>query len=307
MKGVLVILDGIGDLPNKLLGDKTPLEAAYTPNLDFLANRSELGYMYPVKPGYVPASDEAIVSFFGNDLTKSSRGQLEVRGTDIKLVRGDLALRTNFATVDKEGNIVDRRAGRTVTNKEAELLAKEVNKIKIPKDFIFKSTIQHRGVLVFKGGFSDNITGNDAAYIRGKMKEDKVSYIRPLDDSENTQYTADVVNEFLERVREVLEKHPVNIDRKRKGLLPANYLLIRGAGIETPKLKFYKKWLAVSYMPLEIGFAKTSGMQVFSFNYPRFGWFDVYHNLYKGLKKACKVSIKTIKRNYNKFDYAYIH
>ncbi|HED05635.1 MAG TPA: hypothetical protein ENI61_02990, partial [Ignavibacteria bacterium] len=105
----------------------------------------------------------------------------------------------------------------------------------------------------------------------------------------------------------VLDKHPVNEERRKKGLMPANYILLRGAGIEIPKLKFYKNWLSVTYMPLEIGFSKISGMKVFSFTYPKLKKLDVYDNLYKGLKKACKVSIKTIKKNHKKFDYAYIH
>ena len=67
MKGIFVIIDGLGDLPNKRLEGKTPLEAAQTPNLDFLAARGILGYMYPVKPNFIPESDEAIVSIFGND------------------------------------------------------------------------------------------------------------------------------------------------------------------------------------------------------------------------------------------------
>ena len=126
MKGVLVIIDGMADLPCKQLGDKTPLEAADMPNANFLAARGELGYMYPVRPGFIPESDEAVVSIFGNELISSTRGQLEARGTDIKLVRGDLALRANFATIDsyKAGNILDRRAGRTLTTGEAEALAK---------------------------------------------------------------------------------------------------------------------------------------------------------------------------------------
>ena len=108
MKGVLVVVDGMADLPNSQLGEKTPLEAANMPNLSFLAARGELGYMYPVKPGFIPESDEAIVSIFGNELISSTRGQLEARGTDIKLVRGDLAFRVNFATIDslKEGKAI---------------------------------------------------------------------------------------------------------------------------------------------------------------------------------------------------------
>ena len=308
MKGILVVLDGLGDLPNKKLGEKTPLEAAETPNLDFLANRGEIGYMYPVKPGFIPGSDEAVVSMFGNELISSTRGQLEAAGIDLKLTRGDLALRANFATIDslKKKNIIDRRAGRTLTTSEAEVFAKALNKIKLPCEFIFKPTIQHRGVLVFKGGFSDNISSNDISYnLRDKTNE--IQSIKALDEDENSQYTANIVNEFLEKVYEVLKDHPLNEARKKKGLLPVNYLLIRGAGTESPRLKFYRQWLSVAYMPLEVGFSRISGMKVFSFKYPKLRKLDVYDNLYNGLKKACKFSIKVLKRNYKKFDYAYIH
>lgn len=308
MKGILVILDGVGDLPSKQLDGKTVLEVAEMVNLDFLATRGEMGFMYPVKPGFVPESDEAIVSIFGNDLISSTRGQLEASGADIKLTRGDLALRVNFASVDNKKNIVDRRAGRTLTTMEAEILAKALNKINLPCKFIFKPTIQHRAVLVFSGGFSDNILGNDATYIQGKSQEvTKIGACKPLDDDENSQYTSNILNEFIEKAYELLNKHPVNQERKRRGLLPANFLLVRGAGIEIPKLKQYKKWISIAYMPLEIGFSKLCGMQVFSFEYPKLKELDAYKNLYDGLEKACKFSIKTLKKNYKKADYAYIH
>ena len=308
MKGILVILDGLGDLPNRQLGEKTPLEVADMPNLDFLVNRGELGYMYSVKPNFIPETHEAITSIFGNELISSTRGQLEVAGTDLKLTRGDLALRTNFATIDslKDKNVLDRRAGRTLTASEAEDFAKAVNKIKLPCEFILKPTIQHRGVLVFRGGFSDNISSND---VTSKLRNitNKIQSVKALDDDENSQYTANILNEFLEKVYEILKNHPLNEKRIKKGLLPVNYLLIRGAGIEKPKLKFYRSWLAVVYRPLEIGFAKISGMEVFSFKYPRLKKLDVYANLYDGLRKACKLSVKTLKKNHKKFDYAYIH
>ena len=310
MKGILVILDGIGDLPCKQLNWMTPLEAADMPNLDFLAARGEIGYMYPVKPGFIPESDEAIVSIFGNDLISSTRGQLEARGADIKLMRGDLALRVNFATIDSlnNGNILDRRAGRTLTTAEAEILAKALNKIKLPCEFIFKPTIQHRAVLVFRGGFSDNISGNDITYFQGKSQiKDKITFCRPLDDEENSQYTANLVNEFTEKAHEILDKHPVNEQRRKQGLLAANYLLVRGAGIEAPNLKFYKNWISTNYMPLEIGFSKVCGIENFSFDYPKLKTMDAYDNLHDGLKKACKFAIKTLKKNYKTADYAYIH
>lgn len=310
MKGILVIIDGMADRPNKQLDGKTPLEAAETPNLDFLAARGEMGYMYPVKPGFVPESDEAVISIFGNKLISSTRGQLEAKGAGIKVTRGDLALRANFASVDsfKQGNILDRRGGRTLTTAEAEILAKAINKIKLPFKFIFQSTLQHRAVLVFNGGFSDNILGNDLTYLQGRAHPtEKIILCRPMDDDENSQYSANIVNEFIEKAYEVLKDHPVNEERIKKGLLPANYLLLRGAGIEIPDLKKYKNWFAVSTMPLEKGIAELSGMKAFEFDYPKLKNVDSYQNFYEGLEKGCKQAIKYIKKNYKDFDYAYIH
>ncbi len=311
MKGILVIVDGMGDLPCKQLGDKTPLEAAETPNLDFLATRGEMGYMYPVRPGFIPESDEAIVSIFGNELISSTRGQLEARGTNLDLTRGDLALRVNFATIDslKEGNIIERRAGRTLTTVEAETLARAINNnIKLPCEFVFEPTIQHRAVLVFRGGFSDNISGNDVTYYQGKSPDaNKIKLCKPLDDGENSQYSANIVNEFIERAHEILDKHPLNETRKKRGLLPANYLFVRGAGIEPPKLKLYKRWISANYMPLEIGFSRVCGMKNFSFDYPKLKNLDSYANFHEGLAKACKFFIKILKKNRKNADYAYIH
>ncbi len=310
MKGIFVIMDGMGDLPTDALKGKTPLEAAETPNMDFFATRGEMGYMYSVRPGFVPESDEAIVSIFGNQQIDSTRGQLESRGAGIQTMHGDLAFRVNFATIDslEQGNVIDRRAGRTLTTAEAEILAKALGKIKLPCPFVFKATVQHRAALVFKGGFSDNITGNDATYSGGqKLASEKIARIQPLDDDENSQYTANIVNEFLEKAFEILDKHPINEERRKKGLLPANYLLIRGPGIDVPKLKVYRKWMAVSYMPLETAFSRLSGMKVFSFEYPKLKGLDVYANLHKGLEKACKFSIRMLKKHKKNFDYAYIH
>ena len=310
MKGILVILDGLGDIPSKQLEDKTPLEAAEMPNLDFLANRGQMGYMHPVRPGFVPESDEAIVSIFGNDLTNSSRGQLEARGAGLKMMRGDLALRVNFATIDslKSGQIIDRRAGRTLTTTEAEILSKALNKIKLPCEFEFRATVQHRAVLVLRGGFSDNITSNDYTYLRGETKTaEKIGTFKPLDEDENSVYTANILKEFVDKAYEILNTHPINNERRKKGLMPANYLLMRGAGIEIPKLKFYKKWMAVTYMPLEKGFAKITGMTNFSFDYPKLKNLDAYSNLWEGLRKACEFSEKSLQKNYKDFDYAYVH
>ena len=125
MQGILVIIDGLGDLPCKELQGKTPLEAAKKPNLDYLAFKGKLGYMYPIKEKVVPESDTATLSVLGNNINGSYRGYLEALGIGLELEKGDLALRTNFATIDnlKNKKIIDRRVGRTLTTKEASLLA----------------------------------------------------------------------------------------------------------------------------------------------------------------------------------------
>jgi 2,3-bisphosphoglycerate-independent phosphoglycerate mutase len=310
MKGILVILDGIGDRACKQLHDRTPLEIAEKPNLDYLTEHGKLGLMNSIKPGVAPESDTAVISILGNKPQISARGVFEAIGAGLDFKRGDLALRTNFATITSlPGEIIDRRAGRTLTTKEANILGKEVNKVYLPRKFVFKPTIQHRGVLILRGGFSDNITNTDTAYpIKEKIKDKmKFRFSKALDEEENSQYTANMVNELIENSFKRLDEHPVNQAREKKGLLPANILLTRDAGTEIPKLNKMKNWVGIQYMPLEIGICKTAGMGVFSFNYPNMKKFDVYQNLYIALEKAAKFAIKMLKKNKKKFDYAYIH
>ncbi|MFH1307696.1 MAG: 2,3-bisphosphoglycerate-independent phosphoglycerate mutase [archaeon] len=312
MKGVLVILGGIGDLPSDQLKGKTPLEAAEKPAIDFLAKNGEIGYMYPIKENISTESDTATLSLLGNDPRISLRGQLEALGAGIGAIRGDLALRTNFATIDnlEKGNVTDRRAGRTLTTSDAEILAKSINKqVKLPCKFFFKPTIQHRGILILKGGFSDNVSNTDPSYgEKGKFKpSDKLRFCQALDEKENTEYTANIVNMFISQSFQVLDKHPVNEQRRKKGMLPANILLTRDAGVEIPKLKQMKKWAGIVYMPLEIGIAKAAGMDVLDFEYPAFKDYDVYKNLHAGLEKAAKFAKKMLKKKCRKYDYFYIH
>ena len=310
MKGVFVILDGIGDLPCRRFNGKTPLEAARTPCLDFLATRGKMGYMYPIRPNYSPGSDEAIVSIFGNDLKDSSRGQLEARGAGIKIRQGDIALRVNFATIDtiEKGNVVDRRAGRTLTTREAKALAKSINKINFSHDFEFVATNQHRAALVIRGDFSSKVAGDDITYRKGYSKEiKKIVPCKALIRDVKAKYTAEVLNEFLKLAYEVLRNHPVNLKRKAKGLLPANYLLIRGPGVEKPKLKQYRNWVSANYMPLEIGFSELLGMKNFSFRYPKLRGLDAYKTLWRGLRKGSRHAMKVISKNLKKADYCYVH
>lgn len=314
MKGVFVILDGVADEPSPVLGGKTPLEVAKTPNLDALAEKSKIDYCYPVKEGVSPESSSAVVSLLGYDYTIAPRGPLEVVGSGIKLKKGDLALRCNFATVDDldSGNLLDSRAGRTLTTKEARILADAINReVKLPFPFEFHVTRGHRGVLIFRGGFSDNISNADPFYGVGYAKKvisPKVVYSEPLDEEEDSKLSADLVNKFIRESHKVLDKHPINLERARKGLFSANVILCRDAGNEPIKFKKLKgKWLALGYNPLEVGIAEAAGMQIYSFNYPELKGIDVYNNFNEGLSRAIKYACRMLRWKRWRYDYLYIH
>lgn len=312
MKKILVIIDGMGDLPSKQLHGKTPLEYANTPNLDLLTKEGQVGYMYPVNETYAPESDTAVVGILGNDPLSSSRGQFEALGIGLKLKRGDLALRANFGTVDnlKSRKMIDRRAGRTLTTKEAKQLANSINKeVSLPAKFEFIPTVQHRGVLVFRGGFSDNITNTDTyQHEKGRIwVKDKFDWSKALDEDENAEYTANLVNSFIDQSFKILTKHPINKIRKKRGLMPANVILARDAGVELPKIRKFNNAMAIVNMPLEKGISKAAGMDVYSFEYPKMKNYDAYENLYAGLEKMMKFSVKTLSRKAKKYDFCYIH
>ncbi len=310
MKKILVVLDGASGLPVNFFGGKTPLDAAETPNLDFLVEQGKMGYMYPINEKIVPGSDNSLISIFGNNPNLVGRGVLEAVGLGIKLTRGDLALRTNFGTIDnlKSKVVVDRRAGRTLTTKEAREIERTLNKnIRLPCKFEFKSSVQHKGVLILRGGFSDNITNVDNEWMSlGGKKEKKFKYSEPLDDEENSKYTVNILNEFIDQAFRILSNHPVNLERKKKGLLPVNMVFMRGPGVKIPELKEYNSWMSINPMPLEIGIAKLLGMKDFSFEYPELKSIDVYENLYYALNKDIKFAIKTIKKFHKDYIGCYI-
>ena len=240
----------------------------------------------------------------GYDPQTADRGSLEAYGLGIKLKNGDLAFRCNFGTIEDLDtlNVLDRRAGRTLTTKEAKILAKAINEqVKLPFKFEFHTSTQHRAVLIFRGGFSSNITKIDS-------KKEKLQWAKPLDDEDDSKLSAELINTFVRKSYHILTTHPINIARAKKGLYAANVLLCRGAGNKVPKFKKLKgKWLSLGFMPLEIGIAKAAGMSIQKTKVPKLKNIDVYSNIYLGLKRNMKAAIKMLKKNQKKYDYFYIH
>lgn len=276
-----VILDGVGDLPDPGRGNQTPLEAAQTPHLDRFAAQGMMGSLYTVKKGMAPESDAGVFSLLSYDPSRLdlSRGVVEALGSGIPFRNGDLALRCNFATV-QGGQILDRRAGRNVSTDEARQLAQAMNessKLRALAEFELKATIGHRCALVIRGvgrKLSDAISNLDPAYARKGKVTVALSGITlprpvpkcvPLNQTKSAASTAELVNRFSAMVHEVLDPHPVNVERRRRGDMPANFLLMRDAGTKTPdvkslKEKFRFKAIALADMPVELGIAKVIGM-----------------------------------------------
>lgn len=314
MKGLFVVLDGVADQVCSKLNDKTPLEYAKTPNLDFFTSNSDIYNCFPIAEGVAPQSSSGLISLFGADFRDYSRGVLEAIGSGVNFDEGDLVLRVNFATIENLNSmkLVDRRAGRTLTDKEAVELTNEVNsKLKLPFKFELVHTIGHRGVLVFRGAFSDKITNVDPSYKEGLSVEspsDLVEFSKPSDSSRKSIISADLLNTFIRKSYVILENSLININRKKKGFLPANFLLCRDAGIGRVKVrKLPGIWMGLGYMPLEIGVSKVFGMRLPPLTKISMNDEDFYGHADEVLRNAIKMSLKMIESQRDVVDYFYVH
>lgn len=286
MKKILyVVLDGLGDQPVKELGNKTPLEAALTPNMDRLAQKGKTGIVYPVGKGIAPESDIAVISLLGYDAHKyyTGRGPLESFAEGLAVNDGDVAFRVNFATVSDDGKTIkDRRVGRNLTTEEATALSKELNsKVTLSgATFEFKNTIGHRGVLVIRGvrsKLSGWITNTDPAYDRegvfGVAKEkfeNIVAVSEPMpgyENSEEAKAAASFLNEFTQKATKVLNESALNKKRISEGKLPGNLILSRDAGDRLPKFPKIDSLFNINFgsfvqMPVEKGIALLTGIEI---------------------------------------------
>jgi len=312
-----VVIDGMGDLPIEELGKRTPLEAAETPNMDFLAEKGKTGLMYTVRKGVAPESDVAVISILGYDPFEYSpgRGILEAVGAHLTLKDGDLALRCNFATLGNGNRIIDRRAGRNLATEEATELSKAANEnVKLesyPADFEFKNTVGHRAVLVIRSRgkpLSSKITNTDPAYARiGELgvAETKVDMVlkrcESMDETEEAKISAGLVNEFTENSHRVWENHEINRRRVAEGKLKANVVLARDAGHLLPRFfniseKYKVNFVSLTDMPVERGISKLAGMRIAILPPPS-----------PDLKSDCELRVKELLDVLPSYDAFYIH
>lgn len=267
MRAVLVIADGMADRPIKELEWRTPLEAARRPALNQLADDGISGILDPIAPGIPPGTDTATLALLGYDSLKvySGRGALEAVGSGVEVLPGDVAFRCNFATVDQNFVVLDRRAGR-IANEDAAKLAESLQKVKLKKslnvEFFFKNTVQHRAALVIRGhSLSTAISDSDPETAGKPVLETK-----SLSDLPEAKRTAKIVNELTREFHKVLKKHPVNKKRAEHKLPVANMILCRGAGT-IPKIAplsevYGIRAACIAAVPLIRGICKIAGMKL---------------------------------------------
>lgn len=249
-KIVLMIMDGLGGIGSGP-GNKTELETAQTPNLDRLASEGICGLHQPIGPGITPGSGPAHLGVFGYDPIKHQvgRGVLEAIGINFELSDGDVAARGNFCTIDSDGLITDRRAGRIATETNVKLCEK-LRTIKVPGVEVFVDPVkEHRLLVVLRGeGLSGDIEDTDPQAV-GKTPLD------PVARSQAAERTAGLFKQFLDQARSVLADES-----------PANMMTLRGFA-SRPSWPTYREVFgvragAIASYPMYRGVASLVGMDV---------------------------------------------
>lgn len=280
-KIVQLVLDGLGGLPRELDG-KTELEAASTPNLDALAARSQLGLAVPVRPGITPGSGPAHLSLFGYDplVYDIGRGVLEALGIGFDLKPEDVAARGNFCTVDENGLITDRRAGRIPTE-VSEALVPLLRKIDLPGIQTFVETVkEYRFMLVLRPTEGQTMFANIADTDPQRLG---VPPLPARAEDRASEATAELVNRWIAAAREILADHP-----------PANSLNLRGLAKDPGLPKFPEiyglKSAAIATYPMYKGVAKLVGMEVL----PVAG-------------ETLEDEVETLRAHWDRYDYFFFH
>jgi 2,3-bisphosphoglycerate-independent phosphoglycerate mutase len=280
-KIVQLVMDGLGGLPRASDG-KTELEAAHTPHLDALAARSELGLAMPVRPGVTPGSGPAHLALFGYDPLKYDigRGVLEALGIGFDLQPEDVAARGNFCTVDGDGLITDRRAGRIPTEFNQKLVPL-LRSVPLPGIQTFVETVkEYRFVLVLRPTAGQTLYANIHDTDPQQLGVPSLP-ARAMDEA--SEPTAALVNDWIDAARDILKDHP-----------PANSLNLRGLAKDPGLPKFADVYglraAAIATYPMYRGVAKLVGMDVL----PVAG-------------EAVEDEVETLRHHWDEYDYFFFH
>lgn len=278
-KIVFLIMDGLGGLQaNGKTG--TELEEARIPNMDQLAKDSVCGLLDPILPGVTPGSGPAHFALFGYDPIKYSigRGVLSAAGVEFDLTDRDLAARVNFCTLDENGNVVDRRAGRIPTELNARLCEKIKQNINVPAgyEFFMQPEKEHRAVFVLRGaGLHDALSDTDS-------QQTGVPPLEPKAMIKEAEKSAALVKGLLDQIRDILtDEHP------------ANMILLRGFAKHRRYPSMYERFklrsLAIANYPMYRGVSKLVGMEL------------------NPITADVPTQIDALEQRFDEFDFFFVH
>ena len=276
-KIVLCVLDGLGGLPKEET-KRSELEQADTPNLDRLASVSELGMTVPVGIGITPGSGPGHLSLFGYDPYEYDvgRGVLEAVGIDFALGPDDVAARGNFCTLDEDGLITDRRAGRVSTDVSSKLVERLRGITIEGVEVLVEPVRDHRFVLVLRGaGLGDLVSTTDP-------QREGVTPLNAEGQDAPSMVTAEKVNDFVSQAGRLLQDEE-----------PANGLTLRGFAKYPDLPQYADVWglraAALAVYPMYRGLARLVGMTAL--------------NCTEGMEQQITIA----KQHWDEFDFFFIH
>lgn len=294
MKYILVLGDGMADEPIAELGNKTPLQYASTPNLDRLSKLSEVGMVHTIPDGMSPGSDTANLSVMGYDPKKyySGRSPLEALSIGVPMKDTDVAIRCNIVTVSEEDvpfeekTIIDHSSSE-ISTEDCAVLLNEVMKELANETYQFYVGTSYRHCLIWNQGSVVELTPPHD--VLGQV----IGQYLPAEEA---------LRSMMKRSYEILVNHPINMERKKQGLNPANCCWFWGAGTK-PMLSSFeektgKKGMMVSAVDLLKGIAVGAGMGVALVEGANGG----LHTNYAGKVDAAVKSVTE-----DGYDFAYIH
>lgn len=263
MKYVVVLYDGMADYPVPALGGKTPMMCAKKPNMDYLAQRSEVGLIKTVADGLKPGSDVANMSVMGFDPMKfyTGRSPLEAASIGIDMKPSDVSLRCNLVTLSEDGKPYEEKTiedycADDISTEEAEEIIKTIEEELGTDEFKFYSGVSYRHCLIWANGTTDLGTMTAPHDITGKVITDYLS----------TAENAKPLIEMMKKSYDILKNHPVNLARKAQGKRPANSIWLWGEGTR-PAMKSFEeifgiKGSVVSAVDLIKGIGGCAKMEV---------------------------------------------
>lgn len=294
MKYVIILGDGMADEPIEELGGKTPLEYARTPVMDDLAGRSEVGLACTIPQGMKPGSDTANLAVLGCNPRQyyTGRSPLEALSIGVDMKEGDIAIRTNLVTLSEEEEAYeDKRildhSSDEISTEDAAVLLEAVRKELEEDVYHFYVGTSYRHLLIWsKGSVTELTPPHD---VLGQWAGDHLPAEEKLRAMQKKSY-------------EILSKHPINLERKAKGLNPANSCWFWGAGTR-PSLpsfegKYHKKGAMISAVDLLKGIAVGTGMA----NIHVEGANGGLHTNYEGKAQAAAAALLK-----DGFDFVYVH